>query len=52
MTAVPDELLYSKDHEWIKTIGGIATLGITDHAQQALGEIGLGDLVFPFTSTN
>jgi len=30
---------YSKDHEWIRVEDGIATVGITDHAQQQLGDI-------------
>lgn len=32
-------LLYSKDHEWVKLDGRIATVGITDHAQRMLGDI-------------
>ena len=35
----PDNLLYSKDHEWIKVEGEIATVGITDVAQSELGDI-------------
>tara|TARA_B100000927_G_C16454640_1_gene465325 strand:- start:707 stop:1084 length:378 start_codon:yes stop_codon:yes gene_type:complete len=35
----PDHLLYSKDHEWIKVEGEIATVGITDFAQSELGDI-------------
>ncbi|MCB1378492.1 MAG: glycine cleavage system protein GcvH [Alphaproteobacteria bacterium] len=30
---------YSKDHEWVKVEGGIATIGITDHAQEQLGDV-------------
>ena len=30
---------YSKDHEWVKVEGGIATIGITDHAQELLGDL-------------
>lgn len=30
---------YTKDHEWVRLDGGIATIGITDHAQSALGDI-------------
>ena len=30
---------YTKDHEWIRLDGDIATIGITDHAQEALGDI-------------
>ncbi|HLX62631.1 MAG TPA: glycine cleavage system protein GcvH [Planctomycetota bacterium] len=36
---VPDGLKYSKEHEWVKTDGNVATIGITDHAQHALGDI-------------
>ena len=32
-------LKYTKDHEWIKVEGGIATIGITEHAQQQLGDV-------------
>ena len=35
----PDTLRYTKDHEWIKTEGDIATVGITDFAQGELGDI-------------
>ena len=30
---------YTKDHEWVRLDGDIATIGITDHAQEALGDI-------------
>ena len=30
---------YSKDHEWISVDGGVGTVGITDHAQNALGDV-------------
>lgn len=30
---------FSKDHEWISIDGGVGTVGITDHAQQALGDV-------------
>ena len=33
------ELKFSKDHEWVAMEGDVATLGITDHAQQALGDV-------------
>jgi len=36
---VPDSLLYTKDHEWIKVEGNTATIGITDFAQGELGDI-------------
>lgn len=35
----PEELKYTKDHEWIKIDGNIATIGITDFAQSELGDI-------------
>ena len=36
---IPAELKYTKDHEWVKIDGEIATIGITDFAQQELGDI-------------
>ncbi len=39
MANIPEELKYSKDHEWIKVEDGIATIGITDYAQDELGDI-------------
>src|SRR5574344_2135230 len=39
MSKVIEGLKYSKDHEWVKIEGTTATVGITDHAQDALGEI-------------
>jgi len=36
---VPDNLKYSKDHEWISVDGNIVKLGITDYAQGELGDI-------------
>ena len=35
----PNNLLYTNDHEWVKLNGDIATVGITDFAQQELGDI-------------
>ena len=35
----PDNLRYTKDHEWIKLDGNVATIGITDYAQRELGDI-------------
>lgn len=40
----PADLLYTKDHEWAKVQGNTATIGITHHAQDALGEIVFVDL--------
>ncbi|MHB1137429.1 MAG: glycine cleavage system protein GcvH [Microthrixaceae bacterium] len=36
---VPDELRYSSDHEWIRTEDGTVRVGITDYAQDALGDV-------------
>jgi len=36
---VPADLLYSADHEWVKVVGNRATIGITDYAQDALGDV-------------
>lgn len=36
---VPDELRYSSDHEWIRVDGTTARIGITDYAQDALGDV-------------
>ena len=36
---IPSELKYTKDHEWIKIDGDVATIGITDFAQSELGDI-------------
>jgi glycine cleavage system H protein len=36
---IPQNLRYTKDHEWVRIEGDTATLGITHHAQEALGEI-------------
>ena len=36
---IPENLKYTKDHEWVKIDGEIATIGITDFAQQELGDI-------------
>lgn len=36
---IPAELKYTKDHEWVKIEGNIATVGITDFAQGELGDI-------------
>jgi len=38
------ELRYTKDHEWVRLDGDVATVGITDHAQTALGDVVFVDL--------
>lgn len=39
MMKIVENLLYTKDHEWVKVDGNVATIGITDYAQHSLGEI-------------
>jgi glycine cleavage system H protein len=39
MANVPEDLHYSKDHEWIRVEKGVGTIGITDHAQTSLGDV-------------
>ena len=39
MSAVPETLGYTKEHEWVKVDGDIATIGITQHAADALGDV-------------
>ena len=36
---LPDDLRYSSDHEWVRIEGGRLRLGITDYAQDALGDV-------------
>jgi glycine cleavage system H protein len=36
---IPEDLKYTKDHEWIKIEGNVATVGVTDFAQSELGDI-------------
>jgi len=36
---IPEELKYTKDHEWARIEGDVATIGITDYAQSELGDI-------------
>lgn len=40
----PEGLRYSSDHEWVRVDGDIATVGITDYAQDALGDVVYVDL--------
>ncbi len=35
----PKDLKYSKDHDWARVEGNVVTLGITDHAQESLGDV-------------
>lgn len=37
--SIPNDLLYSKSHEWLKAEGDVVVIGITDYAQDQLGEV-------------
>jgi glycine cleavage system H protein len=39
MTSFPDDIFYSREHTWVRIEGNLATIGITDYAQEKLGEI-------------
>lgn len=39
MSNIPENLRYSKDHEWVLVDGDVATIGITDYAQHSLGDV-------------
>lgn len=44
MANIPENLRYSKDHEWVLVEGDTATIGITDYAQHSLGDVVYVDL--------
>jgi len=39
MANIPEDLHYSKDHEWVRVEGDVAVIGITDYAQNSLGDV-------------
>src|SRR3569833_3957532 len=39
MSEIPADLKYAKSHEWVRVSGGVATVGITDHAQHELTDV-------------
>jgi glycine cleavage system H protein len=39
MSNIPENLRYSKDHEWVAVDGDLAAIGITDYAQHSLGDV-------------
>ncbi|XXF75524.1 glycine cleavage system protein GcvH [Myxococcaceae bacterium GXIMD 01537] len=39
MSNIPSDLKYTKDHEWARVVGKNIVVGITDHAQQTLGDV-------------
>jgi glycine cleavage system H protein len=42
--AYPSDLKYTKDHEWVRLSGDTAEIGITDYAQQQMGDVVFVDL--------
>ncbi len=44
MSKYPENFVYTKEHEWVDADGGVAIVGITDHAQHELGDIVYVDL--------
>jgi len=44
MANIPEDLRYSKDHEWVSVTGDTAAIGITDYAQSSLGDVVYIDL--------
>jgi glycine cleavage system H protein len=44
MANVPEDLHYSKDHEWVRVEGDTAVVGITDYAQDSLGDVVYAEL--------
>lgn len=44
MMNLPDDLQYTKTHEWVRREGDVATVGITEHAQDELGDVVFVDL--------
>ncbi len=47
MKNIPNDLYYTQDHEWVRLVEGVATVGITDHAQQSLGDVTYVELPQP-----
>lgn len=47
MSDTPQELKYASTHEWVRLDDGLATVGISDHAQQALGDVVYVELPAP-----
>jgi glycine cleavage system H protein len=39
MSEIPEKLLYTSEHEWIRVEGALGTVGITDYAQETLGDV-------------
>lgn len=52
MSKIEKGLYYTKEHEWVRIEGDTATVGVTDHAQEALGDITYIDLPEPGDTVN
>ena len=39
MSEIPNDLKYTKDHEWARVQGNVAVVGVTQHAQESLGDV-------------
>lgn len=48
MKVFPEDLLYSREHMWVRVDGNLATIGITDYAQEKLGELFSIELPDPY----
>lgn len=46
---IPDDVLYTREHHWIRVEDSVATIGLTDHAQNELGDVVFVDLPEPGT---
>ena len=44
MSLIPDDLRYTEEHEWVRVDGDVVVVGITDHAQEQLGDVVYVDL--------
>jgi len=49
---IPDDLLYTKEHEWVRVEGPNGTVGITEYAQHALGDVTFVELPKIGTGSN
>jgi glycine cleavage system H protein len=47
MSKIPEDLKYTASHEWVRLENGVATIGITDHAQEELGDVVYVDMPEP-----
>lgn len=50
VTSIPDDLRYTAEHEWVRPAGGVVRVGVTDFAQDSLGDIVYVSLPEPGTA--